>query len=72
MVTFSSGASSEAIYQEFNGSYKHTVYAVHSVVILIWQFGRFSSNHQIKITANSVVISQVLINSNNEQAYLPN
>ena len=28
---------------------------------LIWQFGEFSSNHQIKITANTVVLSQVLI-----------
>ena len=42
------------------------------VVILIWQFGGFSSDHQIKITANTVVLSQVLINSNDEQAYPPN
>ena len=34
-------------------------------MILIWQFGGFSSNRQIKIT---VVLSQVLINSNNEQS----
>ena len=45
---------------------------VHLAVILIWQFGRFSSNRQIKITANTVVLSQVLINSNDEQAYPPN
>ena len=38
---------------------------VHLAVILIWRFGRFSSNRQIKIT---VVLSQVLINSNNEQS----
>ena len=36
------------------------------------RFWGFSSDHQIKITANAVVLSQVLINSNNEQAYLPN
>ena len=45
---------------------------VRLVVILIWWFGRFSSDHQIKITVNTVVLSQVLINSNDEQAYLPN
>ena len=28
---------------------------VHLVVILIWQFGRFSTDHQIKITTNTVV-----------------
>ena len=37
-------------------------YAVHLVVIFIWQFGGFSSNRQIKIIANTVVLSQVLIN----------
>ena len=41
-------------------------------VILIWRLGRFSSYHQIKITANTVVLSQVLINSNDERAYPPN
>ena len=30
-------------------------------VILIWRFGRFSSDRQIKITANTVVLSQVLM-----------
>ena len=45
---------------------------VHLVVILIWRFGGFSSDRQIKITANTVVLSQILINSNNERAYLPN
>ena len=35
----------------------------------IWWFGGFS---QIKITSNTVVLSQVLINSNDERAYLPN
>ena len=44
---------------------------VHLVVILIWQFGGFSSDRQIKITANTVVLSQVLVNSNDEQASLP-
>ena len=39
---------------------------VHLVVILIWQFGGFNSNCQMKITANTVVLSQVLINSNDE------
>ena len=42
------------------------------LVILIWLFGGFSSNRQIKITANTVVLSQILINSSNEQAYLAN
>ena len=49
-----------------------TVYAEHLAVILIWRFGRFSSDRQIKITANTVVLSQVLINSNDERAYPPN
>ena len=35
-------------------------------------FGGFSSDRQIKITANIVVLSQVLINSIDEQAYPPN
>ena len=50
----------------------HTIYVVHLAVILIWRFGGFSSDRQIKITANTVVLSQVLINSNSEQAYPPN
>ena len=50
----------------------YTVYAVHLAVILIWQFGGFSSDRQIKITANTVVLSEVLINSNDERAYPPN
>ena len=37
-------------------------------VILIWRFGKFSSDHQIKITANTVVLSQVLINRNDEMS----
>ena len=49
---------------ETNCSY--TVCVVHLAVILIWRFGRFSSDLQIKITANTVVLSQVLINSNDE------
>ena len=49
-----------------------TVYAVHLVVILIWRFGGCSSYCQIKITANTIVLSQVLINSNDEQSYPPN
>ena len=51
---------------------QHTVYAVHLAMILIWRFGGFSSDRQIKITANTVVLSQVLINSNDEQPYPPN
>ena len=43
---------------------------VNLVVILIWRFGGFSSDRQIKITANTVALSQVLINSNGEQAYI--
>ena len=35
----------------------------------IWQFGGFNFDHQIKITANTVVLSEVLIN---KRAYLPN
>ena len=42
------------------------------MVILIWQFGGFSPNRQIKITTNTVVLSRVLINSNDEQAYPAN
>ena len=42
------------------------------MVILIWGFGGFSSDRQIKITANTVVLSQVLINSNDEQAHPAN
>ena len=52
--------------------YCTTVYAVHLAVILIWRFGGFSFDHQIKITTNTVVLSQVLINSNDKRAYLPN
>ena len=37
---------------------------IHLAVILIWWFGGFSSGHQIKITANTIVSSQILINSN--------
>ena len=48
-----------------------TVYTVPLAVILIWRFGGFSSDLQIKITANIVVLSQVLINSNDEQACPP-
>ena len=44
----------------------YIVYAVHLVVILIWRLGRSSSDRQIKITANTVVLSEVLINSNDE------
>ena len=44
----------------------YTVYAVHLAVILIWRFGRFSSDYQIKITANIVVLSQALILMMNE------
>ena len=55
-----------------NHFYMYTVYAVHLAVILIWRFGGFSSDRQIKITANTVVLSQVLINSNDEVAYPPN
>ena len=47
-----------ALFQHY--SVLTTVQAVHLVVILIWQFGGFSSNRQIKITANTVVLSQVL------------
>ena len=43
-----------------------TVHVVHLVVILIWLFGGFSSDRQIKITANAVVLSEVLINSNDK------
>ena len=51
----------------------NTVCVVHLAMILIWQLGGFSSNRQIKITANTVVLSQVLlINSNNERAHPPN
>ena len=39
-------------------------------VILIWRFVRFSSDRQIKAIANTVVLSQVLINPNDERAYL--
>ena len=44
----------------------YTVYAVHLAVILIWRFGGFSSDSQIKITANTVVLFEVLINSSDE------
>ena len=37
-----------------------TVQVVHLAVILIWWFDRFSSNHQTKITANTIVLCQVL------------
>ena len=29
----------------------HTVYVVHLAVILIWWFGKFCKNRQIKVTA---------------------
>ena len=45
---------------------------VYAVPLAVWRFGGFSSNRQIKITTNTVVLSQVLINSNDEQAYPPN
>ena len=48
-----------------------TIGVVHLVVILIWWFGGFSSNCQIKITTNTVVLSQILINSNHKWAYRP-
>ena len=48
------------------------IYMVHLAMILIWRFGGFSSDRQIKITANTIVLFQVLINSSDEQAYPPN
>ena len=50
----------------------YTVYAVHLAVVLIWWFGGFGFDRQIEIIANAVVLSQILINSNDERAYLPN
>ena len=53
---------------DYSNVVRVTIYMVHLAVILIWQFGGFSSYRQIKITANSVVISQILINSNSERS----
>ena len=47
-------------------------YTLRLVMILIWRFGGFSTDCQIKITANTVVLSQILINSNDERPYPPN